>query len=169
MAGVVHWFEDHYLDDNSKYKFISEISKDNTLHHNNPVALTKLTHWENINTTCVIVLPLILCLYLFGVPNFILWVLGFSIFANLIHKYAHMHPKKVPYLVRQMQKIGVFISFDHHEKHHYDKYGLIPKEKSVIRFCPMTNWVNPILDYTKFWFCMDYIFSSIIKRVKGYK
>jgi len=164
LSGLIHWFEDHWLRDDSKYKFVSEVSKDNTRHHKNPRLMTTISHWKNIDTTVIVVLPLIIILYFIGAPDLILLTLWFSIFATIVHRYAHLPPQKVPYLIFQMQRIGVFISFEHHNKHHYDSTGLVTKEKSYYRFCPMTNWVNPILDTINFWFFMDYLMSIVYRK-----
>jgi len=161
MSGILHWLQDKHLNDNSKYEFLRRVNSDNTRHHTHPAYLTKLTHWENINTTLAVVLPLILILSLLGAPDIILLALLFSIFANIVHRYAHLPVSRVPFWILQMQKTGLFISFDHHNKHHYNQYGLIPKEKSTIRFCPMSNWLNPILDYIKFWKFMDYVVGGL--------
>lgn len=166
ISGILHWSQDHYLNDDCKYKFLKRVSRDNTLHHKHPAYLTHLTPWQNINTTVPLVLPIMFVLFLFGAPDIILLTLFFSIFANIVHRWAHLPINKVPFLIRQIQRTGLFISSEHHSKHHYNKYGLIKKENSTIRFCPMTNWLNPILDYFNFWSLMQNLLKMLgIKNV----
>ena len=39
-----------------------------------------------------------------------------------IHRYAHMNPKKVPYLIRQLQKSGIILSKESHFRHHNGEF-----------------------------------------------
>jgi ubiquitin-conjugating enzyme E2 variant len=45
--------------------------------------------------------------------------------------------------VRALQRIGLMQSRGHHGVHHRAPYA--------IRFCPMTNYLNPVLDRMQFW------------------
>lgn len=167
ITGIVHWYEDRYLTGNSKFIFINGIAEDNKLHHSQPWQLTEFSHWQNINTSAVIAWPICLVLFIAGAPTIVWLSVFFASFANLVHRYAHINQKKVPFLILQMQEIGLFISFEHHLKHHCDENGLITGAQTTIRYCPMSNWVNPVLDTIKFFVFLEYLLTLIGVKTNG--
>lgn len=146
LTGLVHFAQDRLLLEPSRFLFINRIKLDNDLHHAKPAAMTRFSMWENINTSAPYTIPVAGCLFLLGCPTVIWLALFFASFANLVHRFAHLPKAKVPPLVKAVQWTGLFITFDHHHVHHFDKNGTIKKEVTTVRFCPMTNWLNPILD-----------------------
>lgn len=162
LAGIVHWWEDKYLDGKSRFSFINRISADNDLHHEDPHFLSQLSLWQNINTTVYVTGPLCIILILIGAPMICWLTVLFGSFANVIHSYGHVVEWAVPLPIRWLQKSGVFISQVHHRQHHYDNYWyLIDKQDTTIRWCPMTNWMNPILDYIKFFKFLEFSFRLV--------
>jgi hypothetical protein len=156
ISGLVHWAEDRVLLNETRFKFLNQIKADNDLHHKRPAALTQFSLWENINTSAYFAWPLALVLLLAGAPNVITLAVFFASFGNAVHRYAHMPKAKVPRLIRLFQRTGFFISFDHHTRHHFDENGRIEKEDTTIRYCPMSNWVNPILDKVRFFYFLEW-------------
>lgn len=159
LAGLVHWYEDKVLDKALWYTTLEQISKDNELHHLNPVAMTRFSMWENIKTTAVITLPLSVVLYFLGLPMIVWLTVFFGTFGNLVHRFAHLPKGKRPAFVRFMQKTGLFITFEQHNKHHFEGKNVIKKEDAKICYCPMTTWLNPLLDKINFW--------SFLERLRG--
>lgn len=158
MSGIIHWAEDKMLNTPQRFKFLEAVRKDNDLHHLHPTAMTRWSLWENINTTAVITIPLTLLLLLIGAPM-ILWLgVFFATFANIVHRFAHLPRHKVGWVFRYLQYVGLFLSLDHHARHHWDESGLIPKKETTQRYCPMTNWLNPILDRLQFFRFLEYLF-----------
>lgn len=74
-----------------------------------------------------------------------------------IHRYAHINPKKVPYLIRQLQKTGIILSKESHSKHHngefYQSYDL------------MSGIMNNIVDYIGIY----PILEKFVTRLSGLK
>lgn len=149
FAGVIHWYEDKILDVPST-SFFGSIQADNELHHENPMAMTKYSAWQNINTTAPVTLPVSAALFMVGAPTLLWLPVFFGTFGNLVHKYAHLHHSQVPWIIRMVQKTGLFITFEQHRRHHYDKNGRVEKEDAKICYCPMTSWLNPALDKINF-------------------
>lgn len=150
LSGVVHWAEDRLLTEETRFDLLNSIKADNDLHHQKPAALTRYSYWENISTTAPLSLPLAMALYYLGAHH-VFWLAAFfGTFANLIHRLSHTPPNKLPIFIQFLQFTGLFISFEHHHKHHYSMNGIVKKEDASIRYCPMTNWLNPILDYIGF-------------------
>jgi hypothetical protein len=70
---------------------------------------------------------------------------------NLFHKWAHQ--KNPPLLAQKLQKMGLILTPDRHNKHHRDY------RKS---FCVTSGWLNFILDYTRFFLILERFFASFL-------
>lgn len=160
LTGLVHWFEDKYLDETQTLNFLASTAEENDLHHRKPTAMVASTPWTNMKSAAAIGWPLAAVLWIFGLPMWVWLVPFFASFGNLVHRWSHMPARHLPSWIRFMQATGIFISRDHHDAHHRSMKQLIPKHLAGYKFCPMTNWVNPILDTMKFW--------SALERVLGW-
>lgn len=149
VTGIVHWAQDKLLNE-STFKFLNRVKADNELHHERPAAMLRGSWWENIDTSAPFLWPLGIVLIAAGCPPVVYLTVFFASIANIIHRFAHTPKAQLSMPVRLIQTTGLFISFDHHAKHHYDANGVIKKENTTIRYCPMTNWLNPILDALHF-------------------
>lgn len=168
ITGLVHWFEDHYLDGDSRFKVLNDISKDNDLHHEDPTAFVNFTHWENISTSLPPAWGLAGLLYLSGAPLVLVLAFVFAAFANIIHRWGHLPERKLNPVVLFLQKTGIFITGRHHREHHYyEDGGLIDKEDTTVKWCAMTNYMNPILDGIRFYKVLEYGLSVIGIRRSG--
>jgi ubiquitin-conjugating enzyme E2 variant len=165
LTGIVHWFEDRYIDPD---KFdVFGVGADNKLHHEKPTAMID-SHWfENIRYSAVVAWPLALLLYLLGF-HVVIWLgVAFSAFGNLIHRFSHLPERKKNRIIKLMQKTGLFITSEHHDKHHRSMKRLIPKQEAGYKFCAMTNWLNPVLDTVHFWALLERFFSVFgLKTIK---
>lgn len=160
-TGIIHWWQDHYLSDQTKSKFLKVLAADNELHHTNPRALTYLTNWENIAYSVYFAVPCVIIMLLAGLS--IIWWLPiiFGSFANLIHKWSHLRKTEIPKVIAWVQKTGLFLSPPHHRKHHYAPGKTIMKEDTTERYCPMSDWMNPLLDTIKFFPFLEYCLRLI--------
>lgn len=149
-SGLVHWYEDRAMVGQSRLKFLNGVRADNERHHKQPGYFIRLTWWQNINTTAPIAWLLAAALWMAGTPALLWSSVLFMGVGNLVHRWAHEHPENLPRPVYWMQKTGLFISASHHSGHHFKRGELVSREDSQIRFCVMTNWLNPILDATGF-------------------
>ena len=176
ITGVIHWVQDHYFVDDSKYKIVAAISKDNGLHHSKPEAMGHLSIWENINTSAPYGWAASAILFFIGTSPLVWLSVFFASFGNLVHRFAHIPRNKVPAVIKWLQITGLFISAKHHNQHHRKTtlsdcqkpiHSLIAKEDSNTKFCPMTNWMNPILDTVKFFSLLELLLSFIdIKTIE---
>lgn len=158
LTGFVHWFEDAYMDSFS-LNFLDSLAKENDLHHRKPTAMLA-SHWfTNIASAVAIGWPLAIVLLCVGLPPLVWLVPFFASLGNLIHRWGHMPDRMLPPWIKFMQWTGLFITFEHHDAHHRSMKQLIPKHLAGYRFCPMTNWVNPIVDSLKFWQGLEYLFG----------
>lgn len=151
ISGLVHWYEDRAMVGASRFEFLNGVRMDNERHHQQPGYLVRYSWWENINTTAPIAWTAAIVLYFALGWHFAAFVFAFLGIGNLVHRWAHEPPSKLPFWVVLLQKTGLFISASHHSGHHFSKGKLVAREDSKIRFCVMSNWLNPLLDYVKFW------------------
>lgn len=158
LTGFVHWFEDRYMSHFS-LNFLNSIAEENDLHHQKPTAMTLSSGWVNMKSGAAIGWPVAATLMLAGTPMIVWLVPFYAAFGNLVHRWSHVPKSKLPRWIRGMQEFGLFISHEHHDAHHRSMAKLIPKELAGYKFCPMTDWVNPVLDGIKFWAGLEMIFS----------
>ncbi|MDZ4852446.1 MAG: fatty acid desaturase CarF family protein [Pirellulaceae bacterium] len=148
MSGFWHWLEDRYFD--TRWPLIGKyIAKPNQLHHKMPIEFTRGNYWHRNYTA---ILPAIVAATLascFGNWSLALVCIMVSQ-ANEIHAWAHQRCNS---LVRMLQETGVIQSPDHHHGHHRDPFE--------IKYCVMTNWLNPILDAFQFWRTAEYALALI--------
>jgi ubiquitin-conjugating enzyme E2 variant len=150
LTGIVHWFEDRYMDSFS-LNLLDSLAKENDLHHKQPTAMTLSTGWTNMKSAAFVGWPVAVLLGLIGMPTVVWLVPFFASFGNLVHRWSHIPKRKLPRWIRAMQEIGLFISQAHHDAHHRSMKRLIPKHLAGFKFCAMTDWVNPVLDAIRFW------------------
>lgn len=145
VSGVLHWIEDTY---NVHSLFVCA----NRYHHIKPHAMTRHGLWFTIDTSVYLTLPLAFLNYLLSGSVFMYEFLFFVSFANQIHKWSHTRMSEVPKMVFIMQATGLFISQQHHHKHHQD---------NTTCYCAMTNYLNPVLDYFRFWRGLEYAINKL--------
>lgn len=157
MAGLFHWFEDRYLDENQSSQFWHILAAENALHHRKPTAMCMVSRWENIRHTAAVSWPIASVLCLMGAPIWTWLTFVFVAFGNLIHRFSHEPKRKLPKLIRALQYCGLLISHEQHFKHHYwdDGERVDPKWNASRAYCPMTSWLNPVLDYLGFWWVLE--------------
>jgi hypothetical protein len=160
IAGVLHWAEDKLLLNPSRSRLIEMIRQDNILHHDRPGAICSFSYWDNIRVSAMVTLPMATILLLMGAPT-LAWLTAFFLtFGNLTHRLAHEPKGRLHPIIRLLQKIGLLLSFKQHWQHHFGETGIVSKEEASHRYCPMSNWLNPILDKIKFFQFLDRMFGA---------
>ncbi|MFO0940093.1 MAG: fatty acid desaturase CarF family protein [Pirellulales bacterium] len=169
VTGLFHWWEDRYLDDNQTLEFFQGVAQDNKRHHQYPTALCMCSWWENMRSAAIFASPVGFGLWLIDMPIWFWMGIYFTGFGNLIHRFSHEPKRKLNWFILAMQKTGLFISHEHHAKHHYfdDGKRVDPKWNSTRTYCPMTNWVNPILDGIGFWWAIESLLKAVGIRPIG--
>ena len=159
IAGIFHWFEDSYLDFNTEIPILSNIGKDNALHHYFPREIVFYSNFENMQVTLPLALIVFALLYLL-IPLktllrhkvLLITFFCFSVSANIIHKYSHMRECELPFIINILQKTFVLQPHSYHSKHHKD-----PGSK----YCVISPFLNIFLDYLLFWRVIENIIYSI--------
>jgi ubiquitin-conjugating enzyme E2 variant len=150
-SGVFHWWQDAYGD--PYWPVIgTHITRPNVLHHYAPRALLANSWWNSSRTLLVI------ALLIAGVAwwtDALSWqlVLGLSLGVNMnqIHKWSHQSPRRIPVLVRWLQRLGVLQSPKQHRAHHLDT--------RETNYCVLTDYVNPVLERVRFWSALEWLLA----------
>ncbi|MBS0631810.1 MAG: hypothetical protein JSS11_07840 [Verrucomicrobia bacterium] len=155
IAGVVHWLEDAYFTEDTPvigHLFI----RPNIVHHHLPRYFTRLSWWESSFDLLLVNLLLLAWAWWFG---FLSWQLVLfavlSTNANEIHKWSHRTRKENGRLISLLQDWRILQTPRQHGLHHSD-----PKNTY---YCPITNFVNPVLERIDFWTRAE----SLIERLTG--
>lgn len=163
ITGLFHWWEDVYLDEGQSLEFLQGIAQDNRQHHEAPTALTLNTWWGNMRSATLAAVPVACLLWWAGGPVWLWSGVACTSFGNLVHRWAHETDRKRWRVITWVQHTGLFISPRHHRQHHYSNTGkrVDPKRLSTRCYCPMTNWLNPLLDITRFWVGLEWLLARI--------
>ena len=154
VTGVVHWFEDTYLDYCIDIPVISAIAKNNEMHHYFPRTIVAKSYFENITGSVIILFIILLFLYLickkslFKYPYFLGSFVFFASLSNLFHRFSHMRECENHFIINYLQKLGILCSHSHHSLHH-----TVIDEK----YCVLTEYNNYLLDSIYFWRFLEYI------------
>jgi ubiquitin-conjugating enzyme E2 variant len=150
LAGFWHWLEDRYFD--VTWPLIGEyIAKPNELHHAQPRAFLNQGYWDRNWTTIIPASVALLIAWASGASSVVLLTLIFVSQANEIHAWAHSKGTLSPWVV-MLQETGLFQSPAHHAEHHRSPFA--------IRYCVMTNFLNPVLDHFEFWTRLEWLFAK---------
>lgn len=154
VSGLVHWGEDTFFTERTPVIGPIVIAP-NVEHHERPAALLGKgfwdSNWQLLLAAAVLVGGAAAC----GLLTWHVWLFALLTGnANQIHKWAHMPRRRVPALVRGLQRIGLFQSVRHHARHHSGARNS--------HYCTTTNWLNPLLDRTRFWRALERITVPIL-------
>jgi len=152
IAGLVHWFEDAYIREHTpivgKY-----IGQPNTLHHHLPRYMTRFGWWHSSRELVLCSAAIVLVAWGLGLLTWQVWLFAIvGANGNQIHKWAHRTRRENGRLISWLQDIRLLQTPQHHAVHHTN-----PKE---VRYCPITNLVNPILDGIHFWEGLEWLLEK---------
>ena len=150
---------------------ISELAKDNELHHYFPRTMVAFTYFGNMRKPLIIFVIILLILYLvfrksffnvrtysgyvppegsldikypFFMASFIFW--GSTV--NLFHRFSHMRECENHFIITYLQKTGILCSHKHHSMHH---------QTVDSKYCVLSEYANYLLDSIHFWRVLKYI------------
>lgn len=154
-AGVVHWIEDAYVREDTPI-IGSFIGKANVIHHHLPRYMTRNNWWQSSWDLLCLSALMVIAAWALGVLTWQVWLFAaVSTNANQVHKWSHQTRKENGRVISFLQDVHVLQTPHHHAIHHTN-----PKN---VRYCPITNLVNPLLDGVCFWDGIERILSHTIK------
>lgn len=145
ITGLIHWIEDTY--GVPTWPLLGEaVIEPNILHHSHPIAFTMgSVLYRNYQVFALGAAAVIVC-YAAG---WLTWQVCLTItlasMGNEIHAWAHKRPRWR--VLRLLQDMKLVVSPEQHAKHHRPPYNT--------NFCTITNWLNPLLDAVRFWWCLE--------------
>lgn len=155
IAGAIHWIEDAYFNEDTPIigpLFI----RPNIVHHHLPRYFTKLSWWDSSKDLLLFGVALIATAWWFHFLTWHVWLFAvLSVNANHIHKCAHQTRAENGRLISWLQDLRILQTPRHHGLHHSD-----PKNTY---YCPITNFVNPVLEKIAFWERLE----KVIERLTG--
>ena|SRR5437867_2129026 len=156
LSGLAHWIEDGYFSPTTP--LLGRTIAKNVQHHLHPALFVANPWFVTIRSSLV-------CAVFVGMPLAAMGKLGWwsglglamAVFANQVHKWAHMPSASVPRVVQRLHRLGVLQSPEHHALHHAGG-----KDS---RYCVVTNVVNPVLDALNFWRFLEWV----VYNMAGYE
>jgi ubiquitin-conjugating enzyme E2 variant len=146
ITGLLHWAEDTWLAPGRSRLLDQWIVNDNIGHHRWPGKIRAGHYWQTNRVCIVMALVTAAICAAAGVraweAYFIIALLSQS---NQIHLWGHS--AQPPRAVAALQRVGLLQSARHHAKHHKIPYA--------VRFCTMTELLNPLLDGIGFWRALE--------------
>jgi len=143
IVGVYHWIKDTYFDPHTPVLggiFIWS----SRLHHIRPQYVTTFSDYDLFTSSAKWTL-------IWMAPIF--YYIEFSLFTitifltislnDIVHKYAHMSDAERPEWATFLQNINIFQSAEEHHLHHTYPH--------VTHYCPITPFVNDMLEKNDFW------------------
>ncbi len=148
LSGLAHWIEDCYF--SPETPLLGQTIRKNVEHHSNPILFVENRWHVTIRSSLLSAVVVGLVLAAFGLLGPV-WVtaLSISVFANQVHKWAHMRTRAAPQAIRTLQSIRVLQTPSHHLQHHTGSRDT--------HYCVVTNLLNPLLDGIHFWRVLEVV------------
>lgn len=141
ISGVLHFLEDNFWSPHTP--IIGSIIEANRMHHLQPRYMLRYTYFETIGSTLYVTTPFLLISWLiFGyIPMLLIYIWAFGSQINQVHKYSHMTEAEQPVHYKVLRHLRLVQT--HHHCHHQPPYRS--------HYCILTDYLNPLLNYTRFW------------------
>ncbi len=155
LAGVVHWAEDAYIREDTP--LVGRlIGRPNVVHHHLPRRMTRNSWWQSNWDLLLAMAALVGLAALGGWLTWHVWLFAaVAGNANEVHKWSHRTRRENGRLISFLQNIRLLQTPRHHAVHHTN-----PKE---VRYCPVTNFVNPVLDALRFWEGLEWLLARAFR------
>lgn len=152
ITGLIHWIEDTY--GLPSWPLIGKaVIEPNIIHHEQPGKLGSDSTFIGRNYQTVVpavILVVVVTLFFGFIWQFALVCLLAS-FGNEVHTWNHR--SKNPFWIKMLQDTAIIQTPAQHAKHHRKPYN--------VYFCTLTNVMNPILCYFRFWANAELVLSKL--------
>jgi len=154
VTGLVHWFEDAYVREDTPL-IGRHVARPNIVHHHYPRFMTRLSWWQSSWDLCLISGLLVVIAWLCGALTWQVWLFAIlAANANQFHKWTHRTRTENGHVISFFQDIRLLQTARHHARHHTD-----PKNS---HYCTMTNVLNPVLDGIRFWDGLEWALARTV-------
>lgn len=153
-AGMVHWFEDAYIREDTPL-LGNLVGRPNVIHHHLPRHMTRNNWWQSSWDLLLVSAIIVLIAWALGRLTWHVWLFAaISTNANEFHKWAHRTRRENGRIISFLQGIRLLQTPQHHALHHTN-----PKN---VRYCVVTNALNPVLDRVRFWEALEWLLARTI-------
>jgi plasmanylethanolamine desaturase len=152
-AGIVHWFEDAYVREDTPLlgRFVA---RPNIVHHHYPRYMTRHNWWQSSWDLALLAAILLAVTWASGWLTWQVWLFAIlAANANEFHKWEHRTRKENGRAISFLQDLWLLQTARHHARHHTD-----PKNS---HYCTITNVLNPLLDGIHFWDGLEWFIAKI--------
>lgn len=154
FAGVVHWFEDAYVREDTPL-IGRHVARPNIVHHHYPRYMTRHNWWQSSWDLALLAALVVLIAWLCHALTWPVWLFAVvAANANELHKWTHRTRAENGPVISFFQDIYVLQTAKHHARHHTD-----PKNS---HYCTMTNALNPVLDGIRFWDGIEWLLAKTV-------
>jgi ubiquitin-conjugating enzyme E2 variant len=153
-AGFVHWAEDAYVREDTPW-LGQWVGRPNILHHHLPRQMTRNSWWQSNKVLMIAMGGMLIVAGMTGWLTWHVWlfaILGGN--ANEFHKWSHRTRRENGRIITLLQDLRLMQTAQHHAVHHTN-----PKD---VRYCPVTNALNPVLDTVRFWTILEWLLAHTI-------
>jgi ubiquitin-conjugating enzyme E2 variant len=155
VAGMVHWFEDAYIRENTPF-LGGLIGRPNIIHHHCPRYMTRHSWWQSPWELILFAgLLLLVAWWLHCLTWEVALFAGLTANANEFHKWSHRTRQENGRVISLLHDLRILQSARHHARHHTD-----PKNS---HYCTITNFLNPVLDGILFWDRLEWLLEKSVK------
>ncbi len=153
ISGVVHWAADSY--GHARLPIFGGFVRTFREHHEDQLDITRHDAIETNGDVFIFSSPVHFAL-MFWVRSPLVLALIFGVFLgsycnSQIHKWAHT--AEPPSWVRALQRFRLFLSPEHHCRHHSGRHES--------NYCITTGWMNGLLDATRFFRGAEFVLAKI--------
>lgn len=156
-VGITHHAMDSYGSDSCKVRFLATIFRNNRLHHAYPKAILRHGWINNVVETGVIGAGVLAAFWALDMLTWPILVFSFVVaMSGVVHRWQHIDEDQLCGPVRALQWLGLIQNRKQHMAHHREhniNYGIV------------TNVVNNVLEYTKFFRRIELLVKWISGRV----
>ena len=153
LSGLFHWSRDTYCTPHTPIIGFSLIWP-SRLHHIKPRYIIEQSDLSLCISsglwTCIWWIPLVL---MYQITWFLTALFVFITLNDVVHKYAHTTRAETPKYIIVLQNIGLLQTHKEHHLHHTEPFET--------HYCPMTPYVNPILERMGFWRRLENLIEGI--------
>jgi ubiquitin-conjugating enzyme E2 variant len=151
IAGMVHWFEDAYVREDTPL-IGPLLGRPNVIHHHFPRHMTRNNWWQSSYDLVLFNVCLLVTCWLIHTLTWQVWLFAIlTTNANEMHKWTHRNRKENGPVISLLHDLHILQTPKHHLIHHKD-----PKNS---HYCTMTNVLNPVLDAIHFWEALEWILA----------
>lgn len=148
LTGIVHWWMQRVAKET--WPVIGSWAiRANREHHDDPLSfLSKGFVYRNYASAVIAGLVGLVWWLVIGLSVMLVITVITTALSNEIHRFTH-EPHKAGPILKVMQEIGILQSPKGHSRHH--------RPPQNTNYCPITDWLNPILEAVGFWPRLEYL------------